>query len=72
MKTIVSILSIVSLIIIATFFIVQVFVIKNNVIMSDTLQVIFGIGLLIVSICIFVFLIVTVFSGKSFLLFMRA
>ena len=62
MKTTVSILSIIALVFITAFFIVQGFIIKNNAIMSGKLQTIFGIGLLIISISIFAFLIISMFG----------
>jgi len=61
-KTLILILSIVSLVFITAFFVVQIAVIKNNTIISGKLQTIFGIGFLIISICIFVFLIIAIFE----------
>lgn len=65
MKTLVSILSIIALVFIVAFFTVQIAVIKNDAIMSSKLQAVFGIGLLIISICIFTFLIITLFRGTT-------
>ena len=62
MKTLVSILSIISLVFITIFFMFQGVVVKNNVMMSGKLQTVFGIGLLIICICVFAFLIFALFA----------
>ena len=50
--------SIIAIIFIVAFFVIQIIVIKNKEIMSRKLQVMFGISFLIISICLLAFLII--------------
>lgn len=65
MKKTVIIFSIISLIFITGFFIVQVAVINKGMIMSGNIQTFFGIGLLIISICIIAFLAIIIFRNMN-------
>lgn len=58
MKKLILVSSIVLICFVTIFFIVEIITKRNNLIMSAELQTILGIGFLIISICIFVFLIV--------------
>lgn len=61
MKVLLYVLSIIALVFIILFFIVQVGAIESNETMSMKLQFIFGIGFLIISVCVLVFLIIVLF-----------
>ena len=58
MKNTITVLSIISLGFILAFFSIQTVVIKNNTIISGKLQIVFGVVFLLVSVCIFIFLII--------------
>jgi hypothetical protein len=58
LKKLILVSSIVLICFVTIFFIVEIITKRNNLIMSAELQTILGIGFLIISICIFVFLIV--------------
>jgi len=57
MKKFILVSSIISVCFVIIFFILEIIINKNNQIMPDTLQNIFGMVFLAISICIFVFLI---------------
>jgi len=63
LKKLILVSSIVLICFVTIFFIVEIITKRNNLIMSAELQTIFGIGFLIISICIFAFL-VFVLLGK--------
>jgi len=57
MKKFILVSSIISVCFVIIFFILEIIINKNNQIMPDTLQNIFGMVFLAISICVFVFLI---------------
>lgn len=58
--------------VIVAFFVVQISVIENNQIMPYKLQTVFGIGLLIISVCILTFLVVALIKRKHIPHFVEA
>lgn len=65
MKLLIQVLFILSLLFIVAFFVTQGIAITSNVKISGKIQTVFGIGLVIISACVFIFLVITLLGKKD-------